>query len=143
MELHVTPVEVRFGDTDMFGHINNAAFATFVESARLAFLRDRLGGTPESPGGEAGGIILARLAIDFERQLLFGQKAHVTTRALRVGRTSIALEQEVISEGARVARAESVIVVYDYEEQRPAEVPAAVRERLGFEPVGEGASKAE
>ncbi|MEX2534407.1 MAG: thioesterase family protein [Trueperaceae bacterium] len=130
---HVTPVEVRFGDTDMFGHVNNAAFATYLESARLAFFRDRLSGTLESPGGEAGGIILARLAIDFRKQLLFGASAQVTTGVERIGRTSIALKQELFSEGAVVAQADSVVVVFDYEQQCPAEVPVSVRRKLGFD----------
>lgn len=131
--LHVTPVEVRFGDTDMFGHVNNAAFATYVESARLAFFRDRLGGTLQRPGGEAGGIILARLAIDFRKQLLFGSTAEVTTEVQRIGRTSVTLKQEVLSDGEAVAEAETVIVAFDYEQQRPIEITATVRRKLGFD----------
>jgi acyl-CoA thioester hydrolase len=132
MEAHRTPIDVRFADTDMFGHVNNAAFATYVETARLDFFRDLLGGTLEQPGGEAGGIILARLAIDFRRQLLFGATAEVTTVVERVGRTSIALKQEVLSEGQVVAEASSVVVAYDYERQCPIEVPEGVRRRLGM-----------
>jgi acyl-CoA thioester hydrolase len=132
MEAHRTPIDVRFADTDMFGHVNNAAFATYVETARLAFLRDLLGGTLERPGGEAGGIILARLAIDFRRQLLYGATAEVTTVAERVGKTSVTLRQEVISDGAVVAEASSVVVAYDYDRQCPVEVPDSVRRALGF-----------
>lgn len=36
--LHVTPIQVRFGDTDRFGHINNASFATYSESARIELI---------------------------------------------------------------------------------------------------------
>ncbi|HEX7003782.1 MAG TPA: thioesterase family protein [Trueperaceae bacterium] len=131
--IHITPVEVRFGDTDMFGHVNNAAFATYIESARLAFFRDRLGATLERPGGEAGGIILARMAIDFRRQLLYGASAQVTTEVARIGRTSMTLEQEVLSDGQVVAQAETVIVAFDYQRQKPVEIPAAVRSALGFD----------
>ena len=31
---------VRFNDLDAFGHVNNAVFATYLEDARNAFLRD-------------------------------------------------------------------------------------------------------
>lgn len=131
--LHTTPVDVRFGDTDMFGHVNNAAFATYIESARLAFFRDTLGATLQRPGGDAGGIILARMAIDFRRQLLYGASAEVTTQVARIGRTSITLKQEVLSAGEVVAQAETVIVAFDYERQVPVEVPATVRQKLGFD----------
>ena len=131
--LHTTPVDVRFGDTDMFGHVNNAAFATYIETARLAFFRDRLGATLERPGGEAGGIILARMAIDFRKQLLYGASAEVTTEVVRIGRTSMTLEQEVLSAGEVVAQAETVIVAFDYERQEPVEIPRQVRAKLGFD----------
>jgi acyl-CoA thioester hydrolase len=131
MKLHRTRVDVRFGDTDMFGHVNNAAFATYIETARLAFFRDLLGGTRERPGGAAGGIILARLEIDFRCQLLFGATAEVTTEVERVGRTSITLAQDVLSDGAVVAEARTVIVAFDYEAQRPVEISGEVRRRLG------------
>ncbi|MEX2541739.1 MAG: thioesterase family protein [Trueperaceae bacterium] len=131
MTAHSTPIDVRFGDTDMFGHVNNAAFATYVETARLAFFRDILGGTREKPGGEAGGIILARLAIDFRRQLLYGAAAEVTTEVSRVGRTSITLRQVVLSAGEVIAETDTVIVAYDYEGQSPAVIPDSVRSKLG------------
>lgn len=128
--LHRTSIDVRFADTDMFGHVNNAAFATYVETARLAFFRDRLGGTVDEPGGEAGGIILARLAIDFRRQLLYGAGAEVTTGVERIGRTSITLEQRVLSDATVVAEASSVVVAFDYRRQAPIEIPQDVRELL-------------
>lgn len=128
--VHHTPIDVRFGDTDMFGHVNNAAFATYIETARLAFFRDRLGGTRDSPGGEVGGIILARMAIDFRRQLLFPSDAEVTTQVERVGRTSIVLQQSVLSNGEVVAEAATVIVAFDYQRQSPAEIRDHVRRRL-------------
>ena len=135
--LHVTPVDVRFGDTDMFGHVNNAAFATYIESARLAFFRDELGATLERPGGEAGGdaggIILARMAIDFRKQLLYGASAEVTTEVVRVGRTSMTLKQDVLSGGEVVAEAETVIVAFDYQSQKPTPIPPAVKAKLGVE----------
>lgn len=130
MTLHRTPIDVRFGDTDMFGHVNNAAFATYVETARLAFFRDVLGGSRERPGGDAGGIILARLSIDFRRQLLYGAAAEVTTEVGRIGRTSVTLKQVVLSDGETVADVETVIVAFDYESQTSQPIPEDVRLKL-------------
>jgi acyl-CoA thioester hydrolase len=130
MSVHRTTIDVRFGDTDMFGHVNNAAFATYVETARLAFFRDRLGGSRERPGGAAGGIILARLAIDFRRQLLFGAAAEVTTDVERVGRTSISLRQQLLSDGDVVADVASVVVAFDYERQCPVQISDEARRLL-------------
>ena len=141
--VHVTPIQVRFGDTDRFGHINNAAFATYVESARIELVT--------SLGYPLGGMILAHMAIDFRRQLHVGDPLVVVTRVERIGTTSIRMRQALVRPavaeaghgpargeplaaapvGDRVADVATVIVTYDYREQRPVPVPDFLRERLG------------
>ena len=37
---HATHVQVRLGDLDPFGHVNNAVVATYVEQGRVLYLRD-------------------------------------------------------------------------------------------------------
>ena len=84
--VHVTPIQVRFGDTDRFGHINNASFATYAEIARIELIT--------SLGHPLGGMILAHMAIDFRRQLHVGDALVVWTRVARIGRSSIGMSQE-------------------------------------------------
>src|SRR5690606_19653126 len=80
------PSQLRLGDTDKLGHINNAAYASFAEVGRLAFLK--------SLGIEAPSLILARLAIDFRHQVLLGDECFITTRVVRVGNSSIVMRSE-------------------------------------------------
>ena len=86
--VHLLPVQLRFGDTDRFGHVNNANFATYVESARIAFLT--------SLGHPLGSMILARLAIDFRRQLQMSDPLLVLSRVERLGNSSIGLRQLLV-----------------------------------------------
>ncbi len=101
---------MRFGDTDMMGHVNNAAYSTFLEDARIAFFRSASG----TPVGQ-GQLILARTELDFVRPAHFGLGPvrtstwveHIGTRSFRLG---YVLEQaETV-----VARAATVLVGYDY-----------------------------
>ena len=119
---HVTPVQLRFNDTDMFGHVNNAVYATWVEIARIAFMR---GLTPPS-----GDLILARIELDFLRQILFGQTVEVRTGVARIGRTSVTLDQQVTVDGEPAAQVGSVVVLYDYEAQGARPVSEAYRAAL-------------
>jgi len=116
------PIQLRFSDTDRLGHVNNAVFATYAELGRLAFLRE-LGMTDQ-------GLILARLAIDFLRQVRLGDECYVVTRVVRVGNTSFTLEQTLTANGEVAARYEAVLVCFDYEAQRPVPVPDAFRRAL-------------
>ena len=140
--VHATPVPVRFGDTDRFGHVNNAAFATYVETARIALIT--------SLGYPLGGMILAHLAIDYRRQLHVGDPLVVLSRVESIGRTSIRLLHALVRPddarlahgpghdlplaeaptGDRIADVASVIVAFEYAENRPVPVPASLRARL-------------
>ncbi len=120
--VHRLPVQVRFRDTDMFGHVNNAVFATWIEIARIAFLRGL-----DPPAGD---LILARLAIDFARQVRYPEAVEVETRVGRVGRTSVTLDQRVLALGHEAARVDSVVVLYDYDAQASRPVPDALRSVL-------------
>jgi acyl-CoA thioester hydrolase len=101
---------VRFADTDMMGHVNNAKFATYLESARVAFfadvMRDRVG---------QSGLILARSEVDFVAPIRFGAGDVVTTvKVAGVGTKSFRLGHVMEQDGRVVARAAVVLVAYDY-----------------------------
>jgi acyl-CoA thioester hydrolase len=127
---HRTTLQVRFADTDAFGHVNNAVFATYAELARIRYLLDvlRAGATfDELP------LILARLAIDFRSPILFDQEVTVASRVDRVGRSSFTMRHEMTAgpDGRVVAEVDSVLVTYDYANARPMPVPDAWRTRFG------------
>ena len=107
-----TDIQVRFADTDALGHVNNSAFAHYAEHARIEFFQHL--------GGRVGGLILARLAIDFRRQVHFGTTVMVETGVERVGTSSIALRQGIYAVGdtAEVAAEVESVVVHFAEVER-------------------------
>lgn len=127
MEPFRTDIQVRFNDTDMLGHLNNTSYALYAEQGRVAFMDEarRGGAFPEGVF-----VILARLELDFLRQLRYGDRVHVLTRVAKLGRTSVTLAQEIYGDDALAARAVSVVVVFDYSLQKPALIPEGVRELL-------------
>jgi acyl-CoA thioester hydrolase len=127
---HHTPIQVRFGDTDALGHVNNASFAQYAETARLDFLAQF--------DVDVSSIILARLAIDFKSQVRFGDTAHVETRVQRVGRTSIGLLQQVIVNGSSAAEIQTVVVLFDYQRRSSQPIPASFRQQLAKYQILEG-----
>jgi acyl-CoA thioester hydrolase len=118
-EIHRTDVQMRFGDTDALGHINNASFATYAEIGRLEFLK-QLGGSVRS-------LILASLYLDFRRQIQLGETLHVDTWVERLGTTSFTLGQAIYANEQLAADVKSVVVFFDYEAQKSTPLPDAVR----------------
>lgn len=119
-----TDIQVRFNDTDMLGHLNNTSYALYAEQGRVAFMDGfrEAGALPEGVF-----VILARIELDFLRQVRYGDRVHVLTRVAKLGRTSMTLAQDIFGNDALAARAVSVVVVFDYAAQRPVPIPERAR----------------
>jgi len=117
------PVQVRFGDTDALGHVNNAVYASYAELGRISMTRDL--------GVRSPSFILARLAIDFRRQVRLGDEVYVETEVTKVGNSSVTMFQRLLAESELAADMEAVVVWFDYASQRPARLPDEVRTLFG------------
>jgi acyl-CoA thioester hydrolase len=126
---HRTTLQVRFRDTDAFGHVNNAVFATFSELARVRYLIEVL--QPAEPFSRMP-LILARIALDFRSPIEFGEEVVVETRVDRIGTTSFDMSHRMVAgpDGRLVADVQTVLVTYDYANARPMPVPADWRELI-------------
>jgi acyl-CoA thioester hydrolase len=82
MPNHCVDLQVRFSDTDMLGHVNNASFASWAEIGRLQFFA--------SLGEFVRGWILASLYVDYRRQVEYTDRARIETWIERLGTSSIA-----------------------------------------------------
>ena len=123
-------IPVAWGDMDANQHVNNVAYARWIESARVAYL-ERLG-MRCPPGPEGIGPIVARLSIDYLRPLTYPDtvRVHATVRA--VGRTSITLGYRIwsVAQQADVAVGEDVDVLLDYRSGGKVPVDEALRARI-------------
>ena len=117
---------VRFRDLDVQGHVNNAVYLTYIESARVAFLR-HLGAAPTL---EDMSIIVARIEIDFRAPVGYGDEIEVAVHASRFGTKSFDLDYELRAGGRVVAEAKSVLVSYDYGKGQAIELPDEWKEKL-------------
>jgi acyl-CoA thioester hydrolase len=121
---HRRVLEVRFADTDAMGHVNNAKYLTYCESARIAYWTD-VTGEPVRLGSEgAESLILAEARITYRAQAFYGDVVTVQTRATRIGRTSFTLEHRLVAAAPDgpprlVAVSESILVRFDYDSMRP------------------------
>ncbi len=113
---------VRFRDLDGMGHVNNAVFLTYIESARIAFLSSL--GAGDNPQQS---LILARIEVDFRSPIAFGEEVEVGVRASRVGTKSFDLEYEIRADGRVAGEGKSVLVGYHYERGASVEIPAEWR----------------
>ena len=123
----VTRDKIRYRDTDRQGHVNNAVFATFLETGRVEILYDP-DGSLMSAGGE---FVIASLKLDFKDELHWPGEVAIGTYVRRLGTSSIHISQ-VLYQGDRcVAEAETVVVQIDETTRRALPLSQRARDRLG------------
>jgi acyl-CoA thioester hydrolase len=120
-------IAVRWRDVDALRHVNNAVYATYLEECRDGWLEQALG-----DDGAMWDYVLARVAIDFRREVGLDEKAVLARVSLaRVGTSSITLREEILMlDGTLAAEAESVIVARDRETGRSRPLTPGERTKL-------------
>ena len=116
----------RFGDVDGAGHVNNAVFLTYIESARIAFARHL--GLVRSLRDL--GMIVARVEIDFRAPVELGELVDVGVRIPRVGTKSFGMDHALYVGERLVAEAKTVLVAYDYDRAETIALPDDWRRSL-------------
>jgi acyl-CoA thioester hydrolase len=116
---------MRYSDTDMMGHINNAAYAQFLELARMDYLEALL-----PPEHRPLPVVLAKLELNYRREVHLGQTVEVLTLPGRAGNSSWSYAFQILADGVLSADGSSVQVHVDGQTRRPAPLPALLRERL-------------
>ena len=121
-------IEIRWRDLDAYRHVNNAVYATYLEECRDELVESALAGI-----GDPWDYVLARVAIDFRRELTQDDDSVVVRCAVeRIGTSSITLREEIRTlAGALATEAEAVLVARNQETGQSR--PLTDAERAAFE----------
>lgn len=122
------PLMTRWGDMDALGHVNNAKFFTYDESARLEYFQVLMKDDPKF--WQEYGLILAHIEADFVAQLKPPAQLNIGFRIARLGRTSLRTEAAMFLDDEVVAVTRAILVWYDYRSGTPLLLPDAVRNRI-------------
>jgi acyl-CoA thioester hydrolase len=125
------PIEVRYGDLDPQGHVNNAKHLTYFEQARIQYLIELELFTRDQSFMQIG-VIVADIHITYLEPIYFGQNIKVGVHAAKLGSKSMTWEQNIIEAdtGRELARGEVIIVTYDYKDEKTIPIPPEWRERI-------------
>jgi acyl-CoA thioester hydrolase len=125
------PIEVRYGDLDPQGHVNNAKHLTYFEQARIHYMIE-LGLFTRDQSFMQIGVIVADVHITYLEPIYFGQILKAGVHAAKLGTKSMTWEQNIVDAdtGREVARGEVIIVTYDYKDEKTIPVPQEWRERI-------------
>lgn len=98
--------KLRYADTDRQGHVNNAAFSTFLETGRVEFLYSEAVSTLI----EDATFVIAALDLKFLNEITWPGKVDIGTGILRIGNSSIQIYQQLFQNDNCAATATTTIV---------------------------------
>ncbi len=124
------PIEIRYGDLDPQGHVNNAKYLTYLEQARIQYIKHL--GLWKSNSFIDVGIILAEVRVVYRQPILFGTPIQVGVRVTRLGNKSMDMEYilQDSASGPEMANGSSVLVAYDYRSQQTIPIPDHWRKQI-------------
>lgn len=123
------PLQVRFSDVDVYGHVNNVEYFTYFQEARVAYMArlSEEAGTSAAPGS----VVLAQCDVDYQVPVLFRPEPYdVRSRVAQVGRSSFVIENDLRDGERSLALARVVLVGFDASTQRAAPLEETYRALL-------------
>jgi len=89
---HVLPVQTRFTDIDLLGHVNNNAYFSLMDLAKIDYFNTAMGRTL-TPADLC--MVVVHVACDFFEPAYFNEQLKVWTTISHIGHRSITLEQRI------------------------------------------------
>ena len=120
-------IQVRFSDIDVMGHVNNAVYLNYFETARMHYFNQILG---KDWNWNVDGIILMRNELDYLKPLLLRDQAIITISVLKIGTKSFELGYDLKVNEVSYTRGKSILVCFNYTEQKSCEIPSKLRSKL-------------
>ena len=119
-----TEIQLRYGDLDTLGHVNNAVYLTYFELGRVLYFRKYL------PAFDARNVrfVIARAEIDFKKSITMEDNIFLETSLDSIGNTSFTFLHRITNHDGSLVFAEGKIVAVSIDENRkPARVPEELR----------------
>jgi acyl-CoA thioester hydrolase len=125
-------IQIRFGDTDALGHINNAKYLSYMEVSRIKYFDDLFGNSIDWPNE---GFILAKAEVNFKKPIFLNDKVSLYVRASRFGTKSFDMEYafvRTLTDGTEelVATGLTVQVTMSFKDNISIPVPAKYKTKI-------------
>lgn len=105
---HRIPLQIRFNDIDLFGHLNNSVYVQFLDMGKLAYFKQFMDGGFEH---EPTVPVVANLKVTFHAPTLIDDRLEVCTAIASISTSSMVLEQRIVDAGGTVKCTATTVMV--------------------------------
>ena len=123
---HRVTDNIRFGDLDPQGHVNQAVFLTYFETGRVAMFRNE----DLSIGVPGLTYVMVRVEVDYIRELRWPGGVNIGTGVSEFGRSSFKVSQAIFRDGVCAALGKATLVCMDVKTRKATPLPEQAIARL-------------
>ena len=91
---HSIPVQMRFNDIDMLGHLNNSVYMEFMDLGKASYFKTVL---PQRIDWKQINVVIVNINCDFFAPAYFHEPLEVMTAVTSVSERSFKLEQRIVN----------------------------------------------
>lgn len=122
-----TSIELRFADLDLYGHVNNVAYFTLLETARVKLFSK----TFQELTDQGIFMLVGRAECDYKSPILLHDDVMVSVWVSRLGKSSFDLDYEIHDSANKMfATARTTMVCFDKGKKAPTAVPEHLKEMV-------------
>lgn len=90
---HTIPIQLRFNDFDVLGHVNNSVYFSFYDLGKTAYFNEVL---PTLISSKEVGVVIANIQVSFLLPIYPEEAVAVQTAVVEIGDKSFKLNQQLI-----------------------------------------------
>lgn len=92
---HATPIQIRYNDIDLAGHVNNGIFHEYFDLGRMHYFEDVLGSGMFSKEMH---VAIVQSNTTYAQEVFFGNSIQLVSKVIRFGTKSFDILQAILRE---------------------------------------------
>ncbi len=126
---HKKKIQIRFGDIDIMGHVNNGVQLSYLDLGRLDYFEQVYG---QTINWNDAALIVAHLEIDYMAPILLKDHIEVHTHIHKIGTKSVGMTQTIVDRitGEIKTQTTQVMVAFSQKLGQSIEVPETLKIRI-------------
>ena len=123
---HKLPLQLRFNDVDIMGHVNNAVIMEFFDYGKMKYFDDAEVYVEKEPIT----LVIVHYEVDFVGQILRGDHPEVWTKVVRFGNKSLEVLQYIVCDGEVKSICKTIMSGYNREKQMSETIPERIKDAI-------------
>lgn len=125
---HTLPIQLRFNDLDVYGHVNNTVYFTYYDLGKTEYFSTAYPGI----NFRKHGVVVVHIEANFLSQIRVNENIAVETAVTEIGNKSMTLMQQVIDQNSGEVKCicKSILVAFDLQNSSSMEIPEEWKEAI-------------